>query len=236
MKIAIMQPYLFPYIGYFQLINAVDTFVFYDDVNFIKGGWINRNNILTNKKSTLFTVSLDSPSSFSLISETKIDLKKIDSFSTKFLKTISQSYKKAPFYEEVFPMLEVFFLLKKRLFISEMAIDSIVMISEYLGINTKFQRSSINHSATKELEKADRLISIAEKEGATTYINPIGGMELYSKKFFATNNIELHFIKADDIEYSQFKNDFVPWLSIIDVLMFNSKEDMQLLLNKFTLV
>ncbi|WP_417237267.1 WbqC family protein [Bizionia paragorgiae] len=236
MKIGIMQPYIFPYIGYFQLINAVDTFVFYDDVNYIKGGWINRNNILVGDKANMFTISLNNPSSFNTISETKLDLNKFEIFKLKFLRTIEQSYKKAPLYKKIYPMLEDFFLVKENILISEMAINSVVMVSNYLGLQTDFKISSINHADSKGVDKADRLITISKKEMAKEYINPIGGQDLYNKEHFKNNNIKLHFIQSEEIVYKQFKGDFVPWLSIIDVLMFNSKEEIQLQLNKYTLV
>ena len=231
-----MQPYVFPYIGYFQLISAVDVFVFYDDVNYIKGGWINRNNILVNKKPHMFTIPLTSPSSFTSISQTKIDLNKFEIFKFKFLKTIQQSYKKAPFYESVFPLLERFFLLNNSALISDIAINSVITVSEYLGMNTDFEISSLRYSESKSLDKVNRLIDISKRKKADIYINPIGGRQLYAKEQFIENNIELQFIKSEEIVYQQFKSDFVPWLSIIDVLMFNSIEDIQLQLNKYTLI
>ncbi len=236
MKIAIMQPYLFPYLGYFQLINAVDTFVSYDDVNYIKGGWINRNNLLVNQKPYMFTISLESPSSFTLISETKIDIEKFVVYKGKLLKTITQSYKKAPFYKEVFPLIEDFFITNNKIFIADLALDSLVLVSNYLGINTTFQKSSIAYHNSKEFEKTDRLIDIIKNNNAQEYINPIGGIDIYDKEDFNINGIQLQFLKTQSVVYKQFENDFVPWLSIIDVLMFNSKEEIGLLLNKYELV
>ena len=160
-----MQPYLFPYIGYFQLIKSVDTFVFYDDVNYIKGGWINRNKILINKKESLFTISLDNPSSFTEIKDSRIDLNKIDTFNVKFLKTISQSYSKATYYREVYPMLEDFFFSKERQFISEMAIDSITLVCDYLGMDHDFKRSSKAYRDTNQLKGKDRIIEICKLTG-----------------------------------------------------------------------
>lgn len=103
MKIAVMQPYLFPYIGYFQLLNAVDMFVVFDDVNFIKKGWINRNNILVNRQKYLFTVPLKDASQNKLIKEVQIA---DDGWQEKFLKTVAQSYKKAEFFDEAFALIE----------------------------------------------------------------------------------------------------------------------------------
>ena len=236
MKIAIMQPYLFPYLGYFQLINAVDTFVGYDDVNYIKGGWINRNNLLIHGKPNLFTISLENPSSFTPISETKIDSRKFALHKKKLLKTITQSYIKAPFYKEVFPLLEDFITTDNSVYIADFALDSVILISSYLDINTTFKKSSVDYPDSKGLEKTARLMDIIKKNGAQEYINPIGGQEIYDKEVFKSKGVNLHFLKSQSIIYNQFDNDFVPWLSIIDVLMFNSKEEIGLLLNKYELV
>lgn len=235
-KIAIMQPYLFPYLGYFQLINAVDTFVGYDDVNYIKGGWINRNNLLVQGKPSLFTISLESPSSFTPISETKIDSRKFALHKKKLLKTITQSYRKAPFYKEVFPLLEDFITTNNSLYISDFAFDSVILISNYLDINTTFKKSSVDYPDSKGLEKTARLLDIIKKNGAQEYINPIGGQEIYDKAIFKLNGITLNFLKSQNSVYKQFDNDFVPWLSIIDVLMFNPKEEIGAMLNKYELV
>lgn len=232
MKLAIMQPYIFPYIGYFQLINAVDTFVFYDDVNFIKGGWINRNRILVNNKDFMFTISLKNMSSLSLINQTLLCEKKFHKNNLKFLRTIEQSYKKAPYFKTILPLIHNFLTTSKTLTISELAIESIILVSNYLDLNTKFKISSIDFKETKGFCRANRLIEISKKEKAIHYINPIGGTALYNKNQFDTEGIELSFIKSKPISYKQFNNQFIPWLSIIDVLMFNSKEEILLILNE----
>jgi|SRR5690606_3184039 len=234
MKIAVMQPYIFPYIGYFQMVNAVDKFVFYDDVNYIKQGWINRNRILGSNKDYLFTVPLKNASSFSLISETLINEVLFEKWKLKFLQTIQQSYKKAPHFERVFDMLKTFFN-SNYVSISEMAIESVKLVSEYLGLDTEFVLSSETYQ-NKELERQERLIDICKTENANHYINALGGQELYKKEDFLKEGIQLDFIKTQQIEYKQFNNEFMPWLSIIDVLMFNSKEEIAEMLNKYELV
>ena len=233
MKIAIMQPYLFPYIGYFQMINAVDTFVFYDDVNFIKRGWVNRNKILVNGNEKLFTIPLIDASQNKLINE--IEINSNNKELNKLLNTISQNYKKAPHFEQVFPLIKGFLNLKQR-FISEMAVDSIKEISKYLKIDTEFILSSEKFSETRGDEKEERLVSICQSLNASEYINAIGGAELYSKNTFFDNGIKLNFIQSNKITYNQYRNDFVPWLSIIDVLMFNSKIEINSMLNDYKLL
>ena len=235
MKVAVVQPYIFPYIGYFQLIYDVDVFVFYDDVNFIKGGWINRNKILSNNASTLISIPCIKASQNKLINEIEINTTSKD--YSKILKTIEFSYKKAPFFDSVFPIVASV-LNGKNTLISELAIDSIQQVSNYLDIDTKFYRSSEDFSESKGMERADRLIHITKRLEADTYVNPTGGKELYDKAYFKSEDITLQFIESSkDIVYQQGKlKDFVPWLSIIDVLMYNSKEETNLLLTKYQLV
>lgn len=236
MKLAIMQPYLFPYIGYFQLINAVDKFVIYDDVNFIKQGWINRNNILVQGQPLLFTIPLKKQSSFTLINEVLINDKLYKSWCKKYLRTVEQAYSKAPFFQNVFNLIEkVFELNTNNLSISELAVKSLTESCKYLGLESKFVLTSTIYK-NSNLPGKERIIDICKKESVSYYINPIGGQKLYNKAYFKKKAIELSFIKSESIEYPQFKNEFVPWLSIIDVLMFNSIDETKLLLSKYELV
>lgn len=234
MKIAVMQPYLFPYIGYFQMINAVDVFVFYDDVNFIKQGWINRNRILLNGKDFMFTVPLEKANSFSTIKDTLINEKFYESWKKKFELTVEQNYKKAPHFLKVNQLLKDV-LDQKHASISKLAINSISTISNYLGIQTKFVTASESYT-NKDLERQERLVAICKTENANHYINAVGGQELYTKQSFLENDIQLSFIKTLPITYKQFNEDFIPWLSIIDVLMFNSVEEVNEMLDKYELV
>lgn len=235
MKIAIMQPYIFPYIGYFQLINAVDKFVFYDDVNYIKKGWINRNRILVNNEANLFTIPLKDASSFRIIKETEINQSLLSKWKRKFFMSIQQSYNKAPFYKEVNELIHSIFN-QQHTFISEIAIASIETISNYLKIPTVFEKSSFSYHSSKGMEKADRLIEICNLNNAKTYINPSGGKELYNKDQFKKHNIDLFFIENKIIPYQQFNASFIGGLSMIDVLMFNDKKDIKNMLNQYTLV
>lgn len=215
-----MQPYFCPYLGYFQLVASVQKFVFYDDVNFIKGGWINRNKIVSNNKEFLFTIPLVDASSFRLIKDTMINWrsKEID----KFITNVRLSYNRAPFFKDVFPIVEQIFAQKPDT-ISQLAIESVIRFSEYLEIPTEFKVSS-----TEGYEKAgDRvinLVNIIEREKANEYINPIGGQELYDKEAFLKHGVKLHFLKGS------------PSLSIIDVCMNNSKAEIQGMLNGYTLL
>jgi hypothetical protein len=234
MKIAVMQPYIFPYIGYFQMVYAVDKFVFYDDVNFIKKGWINRNRILVNGRDYMFTVPLLKASQNNLILESYIQDEGYLEWKNKFLQTIELNYKKAPHFKEVYQLLKVFFD-KKFHNISEMAIESVRLVVDYLGIKTNFAKSSEAYQ-NKGMERQERLIDICKKENANHYINALGGQELYKKEDFLKKGIKLDFIKTLPIEYKQFNNDFVSWLSIIDVMMFNDIEEIKSMLKLYKLI
>lgn len=232
MTIGIMQPYIFPYIGYFQMIKAVDKFVIYDDVNFINKGWINRNRILVSGAPHLFTIPLKDASQNKLIHE--IELSQDGSWRKKLLKTIQQSYMKATNYSKVFQLIEEVVNLEAAN-ISEFNLNALRKVSAYLSISTEIVSSSVLYE-NKHLKAQDRILDICKQENATRYINAIGGMELYDKSIFEAENIELSFIKSKEVVYSQFKNAFVPWLSVIDILMFCNIESINTYLDSYELI
>lgn len=232
MKLAVMQPYFFPYLGYYQLLNAVDKFILYDDVNYIKGGWVNRNNILVNNQPCLFTIPVQGASSNKLINA--IELLEDDIWRKRFLKTLEMAYKKAPFFPNVFELISSLLLSKKTLII-DLIEESLQSVAEYLGITTEIVRSSANYS-NQFLKGQDRILDICVNEKTTDYINAIGGQELYSKAIFQEHHIELKFIKTKPVYYNQHTKEFVPWLSFIDIMMYNSPNEIKALLNEYDLV
>jgi hypothetical protein len=233
MKLGIMQPYLFPYLGYFQLVAAVDKFIFLDDVNFIKRGWINRNATLVAGKQHVFTVPLRDVSQFVFIRDTMVDERLYARWREKFLKTMRQSYKKAPNYKAVYELVEgVFGCFEPT--ISHLAIASVRTVASYLGLRTAFESSAAYEN--RALRAGERLLDICRQERAHTYYNAIGGTSLYSKKRFAEAGVALSFIESKDVQYRQFGEEFVPFLSIIDTMMFNHKEVVQGFLNEYRLV
>lgn len=231
-SLAIMQPYVFPYLGYFQLVDAVDTFVFYDDVHFIKRGWINRNQLLVNGKAHLFSIPLQGASQNKLIHEIAV-LKDVK-WEQQFFATLQQQYAKAPYYEEVHALVRQVFDTPYQS-IADLAIQSVKGISEYVGLSTQFEVSSQQYPETKGLGKADRLIAIAQKKGYDTYVNPSGGKELYKKAYFSDRGVQLYFMENTLLPYSQFKESSVIGLSMIDVLMFNHIEEVHKLVTNYTL-
>lgn len=229
MKIAIVQPYLFPYIGYFQLIRAVDKFVCFDDVNFIKRGWINRNKLLVNGKEHLFTIPIKAASQNKLINE--LELSSDTKWKQNFLKTVELNYKNAPLFDKVFPLLEHIVNFEENnlsLFIQ----NSFNILLPYLQITTQTVKSSSVYE-NRFLKGAERLVDICKKERADIYVNPIGGKEIYSKEFFSENGIQLLFLQSHNIIYPQFSGQFVPWLSIIDVMMFNPPDKISNFMNEY---
>lgn len=232
-KVAIMQPYIFPYLSYFQLVSIVDVFIFYDDVSFIKGGWINRNNILLNNSQHLLSFPCDGISSNKKINQIGVNTKTL-AFK-KILKTIKNAYSKAPFFHDVFPLVEKIINTDTDT-IANLASASVIEISNFLDLKTDFSYSSVDYPNTSHLNKTDRVIAICKKANCSQYINPIGGIQLYDKNEFAQKGCSIKFIKTRFREYKQFNSSFIPMLSIIDILMFNDKYSTLQLLSEFELV
>ncbi len=233
MRLALMQPYLFPYIGYFQLMAAVDKFVCYDDVNFIKQGWINRNRLLCQDKAQFFSVPIRDRSSFRPINQTEIATEPGD-WPTAMVKRFESCYRKAPHFSSVFPILEEVFTSPPRL-ISELAIRSIKVVQKHLGISTSFVETSAGYE-NSHLRGQERVLSICLREKATIYINPPGGKELYSPQAFAEHDIAFKLIQTRPIGYPQFTDGFQSNLSIVDVMMFNSVDRVREYLKEYDLI
>jgi hypothetical protein len=233
MKLAIMQPYFMPYVGYFQLINSVDQFVIYDNIQYTKKGWINRNRILANGKDQLITLPIKKDSDYLDVVQRELS-GSWEKDKNKMINIIKSSYSKAPHFEETFELIsKCLNNPEENLF--KFIYNSIVLINYYLEIKTPIIiSSSINTNHT--LKSQDKVLSLCKAQNADVYINSIGGVELYDKTIFKQNGIKLNFIKSNPIKYKQFNNEFVSWLSIIDVMMFNSKEQIQEYLNEYTLI
>ncbi len=232
-KIAIMQPYFFPYIGYFQLINAVDKFIVYDNIQYTKKGWINRNRILVNGKDEYISAPLKKDSDYLNINERNL----ADAFKDerqKMLRKLTEAYRKAPYLDSAFPVItNVINNSDENLF--TFIYYSVKAICEYLEIKTECIISSainIDHN----LKAADKVKAICKKMEAEVYINPIGGIDMYNKEDFLKEGIALQFLKTDEIVYPQFKNEFVPFLSIVDLMMFNSKEQIVKMLDLYKII
>jgi hypothetical protein len=234
MKLAIMQPYLFPYLGYFQLLSSVDKFVIYDDVAFMKQGWINRNRILVGGRASRFSVPLRTASSFKRINDTEVDPASYDRWLRSFFSTVDQSYRRAPCFGPVRHLLTAVFEDFAGS-IASLALRSVTGTVEYLGLRTAIVPSAHEYN-NDSLKGQERVIDVCKKENADAYINPIGGQNLYTHGEFAAHGIALHFVRSRPVIYRQFADHFTPDLSIIDVMMFNSPDRLGALLSQFDLV
>jgi len=216
-RLSVNQPYFFPYIGFFQLLHASSKFVSLDDANFIKRGWINRNRILINGKPNYLNLQIVDASQNRKICETKID--KSSGWKEDILKKLRISYSRAPFYTDTFTVVRNTLDTPSDL-VSDISFQSILEVCNYLKLRREFGRCQGDVSENGE----GRIIGICKKENAGSYINLPGGRELYEREKFRNEGIELLFIEPKLREYKQFGGDFVPGLSIIDVMMFNSPE------------
>ncbi len=232
-KIGIMQPYFLPYIGYFQLMNMVDEFVVYDNIQFTKKGWIHRNRMLQNGKDEYFTLPLKKDSDYLNVDQRFLS----ETFSQeklKMLNKIQNNYRKAPCFADTFPIIESIFD-HQDLNLFEFIANSLNIVSSYLGIQTPITISS-TISIDHNLKGKDKVMALTKATGGTNYINAIGGLDLYDKNEFKDNGIELSFFKTDHFSYPQFKNDFIPFLSILDVMMFNDISQIKTYLNQYSIL
>ena len=228
--IGVMQPYFMPYLGYFQHIASVDCFVLYDDVNFIKRGWINRNRIINNGKEYLFSLPLSKLSQNRLICEHEF----VDNSSKiKLWNIVKCSYRKSREWEKVKSLLENV-IMNPALDLVDYIFNSINKVCKYLDINTEIIKSSkLNND--KSLKAQDKIMDICKLLGGKTYINPSGGVELYDDQLFSINEIDLKFIFPNLKEYDQSTNVFIAGLSIIDVLCNVPKIEIKAMLKEYSL-
>ena len=214
-----MQPYFLPYIGYFQLISAVDQFVLYDNIKYTKKGWINRNRMLQNGKDVMFSLPLKDDSDSLNVCQRELSAV----FNrVKLLNQFKEAYRRAPYFEQTFSLIEEIVQHENRNLFQFLR-HSIVKTCEHLSITTEIRNSSdifIDHT----LKSQDKVLALCSAIGATTYVNAIGGMELYSVEAFRSRKIDLKFIRSRPFEYPQFDNAFLPALSIVDLMMFNPIE------------
>ena len=215
MKLAIMQPYFFPYTGYWQLLDVADRFVIYDDVNYIKGGWINRNRILINGQPGYITIPLDQASPNKRICDIAMQASPI--WRKKLIKSIENAYRKAPFYSEVFPIIEEVISYNTDN-LAEFITNQLVTMAAYLGINTKFVMTSRRYK-NNSLTGQERVLNICNREKASIYINVKAGQSLYDVDAFQRKGVDLQVITTRPLPYRQRATGFSPCLSIIDTLM-----------------
>lgn len=222
-KVAIMQPYFFPYLGYWQLLAAVDTFVILDDVNYINRGWINRNRIAINGEPSWLTVPLQGASQNKYICD--IDIAPDDGWKKRLQRSLTTAYAKAPHSANVLALFEQW-LAHADGNLSTALHHSITQVAEKLDLHTTIIPSSRIYPKG-ELKGAERILDICKREGAAVYVNPPGGKELYDAAMFRAAGIELQFLQPDlhqDELRSGASDGSV--LSILDSMMHNSAEEL----------
>lgn len=233
MKVGIMQPYFFPYLGYWQLMNAVDMYVILDDVSYIKGGWINHNFIKCDGGKQSVGIQINGASQ-------NIDINDLtvlhdERWNKKTLRRFESAYRKAPYYADVLPVFEKSLTCPEE----NLAVflgHSLREAADYMNIKTPFLYSS-EIEKDNTLKAQDRIIEICKRLGADTYINAIGGVSLYNPEDFRNVGMELRFLKMDDgIAYPQGSGDFIPSLSILDIMVHNSRSAISGLLSRYTLI
>ncbi len=231
MKVAIMQPYFLPYIGYWQLLNAVDVFVVYDNIKYTKKGWINRNRFLLNGKPETFTLPLKSDSDSLDINQRFL----AETFDRqKLMARIENAYHKAVYSRNINSLQTCFMEENDNLF--DYVYNSIRHIRHILDIKTEIILSNSLPFDHKLLKSQDKVLAICQHLGATQYINPIGGTELYDHQAFNEKNIELKFLKSQLKPYHQLGNEFVPGLSIVDPILCVGKDSTKQMLEEYDLV
>jgi hypothetical protein len=229
MTVGSNQPYLFPYIGYWQLMNISDYYVISDSMQYIKKGYINRNNILVDGKKHMFTLEV-----LGVHSQTPINEVVVGNNAKKILKSIFHAYRKAPFFDRTYPLIEEL-LLHDETNLARFVGNSIEKIAAFLEMDTRFLYLSDLQGETV-LKGQERTIDICRRMQADCYINAIGGQALYDKESFKKAGIQLNFLKSETVEYQQFDNAFVSNLSIIDIMMFNSKDEIKKMMGKYVLI
>lgn len=231
MRLSIMQPYLFPYVGYFQLIYCTDCFLAYDDVAYIKNGWINRNRWLVARKPTFFTVPVHDGNCLHRIHEVTVVNDR--RWRRKMILQFEQSYGKSPYFSDAHSLL-VSTINDLEGTIADMAFHSIERTSQYLGLPARLIRSSHANLHTT-LSGQARVIAICRQLGATEYINAPGGRSLYSQSEFSEHGINLKFLRPNLQPYPQGQGDFQSALSILDVIAYNGRSTATRMLTEFTL-
>jgi WbqC-like protein family len=233
MRVAIMQPYVFPYLGYYQLLQAADRFVCFDDVNFIKKGWINRNRILLNGEVYTFTIPIRGASQNVTIRDSMIA--DDASWKDKLLGNLRQAYRKAPHFERIHPAIETM-IRSAEGSIADLAEASLRLVIDHLALTTEVHRSS-TLALGAEVKAQERIIAVAKHHGATHYINPANGAQLYREERFAEEGMTLRFLRMDpDLRYAQpGPSEFVAGLSMLDALMNVDRDDLRALLTGYTL-
>ncbi len=248
MRLAIMQPYFFPYVGYFQAIHAVDKYILYENLDYIKDGWMHRNRILSVAgKPQYIGAQLDGKSSNAKIRDIRLNSSLV--WRRKLKNAFFLNYKRAAFFDETFSLLEEL-IDHDTEFLHQYNSAGIIALCRHIGIDTEIVSDNSKYRTLEnELDalyesdlnripekKVERVLRMCKEEGATDFVNAIGGQQLYRKEVFLQKDISLHFVETGQISYRQFSDDFYPSLSIIDMLMHNGVKNTYSLILQYNLI
>jgi hypothetical protein len=231
-----MQPYFFPYIGYFQLIEYVDKWIVFDDVQYIRKGWVNRNRVLhpdIQKGWQYLTVPVRKHKKGTFISSIRInnDLR----WKEELLGKLSHYKRSAPYYSQVEEMILECFSFESGA-LSQWLVNCLSIVCERLSIDFDYEIFSEMSQEIKPAEHAGQwALNIASSTGADVYVNPPGGWNIFDEDEFTQKGIDLKFINPEIVEYKQGRREFLPGLSILDVMLWNNEGEVKELLTSFTL-
>jgi hypothetical protein len=225
---AVMQPYFFPYIGYFQLMSQCDTFVVFDDVQYVDHRWMNRNRILLNGKSAWLTYPVErGPLAGSIRDRLYVarDQDRLD-----VLNKLHEAYRRAPNYEPVRALVQSCLDFESRS-VSAFNANLLEAVARAIGLRSTMKFAS-DFGIDPSLRGEDRVLAVCAALGAREYVNSIGGVSLYSSENFDRRGVTLRFLKGEAVQYRQFGAEFVPSLSIIDALMFTDESELADMLSR----
>ena len=231
MRLGVMQPYFFPYLGYFDLINRTDTWVVFDTVQYISRGWMNRNRILHQNRADWQYINMPVKKHAQTAPITSIEIADDPKWKDRILGQLIHYRKHAPYYQEVTALLEGCFSTSTTS-LSQLNVETLERVCAYLDIPFNYQYSSELALDLDSVEGAEaKVLAIAETLGATEYINPSGGRDLYNPDNFSRAGIQLHFQAFESFAYSCGGYTFIPNLSIVDVMMWNPPDAIKAHLN-----
>ena len=232
MFISIMQPYFFPYIGYFQLMASCDVFVVFDDVQYIQRGWVNRNRILVNGMPQWITLPVAKADHHLPINRRVYLLE--DPLTRRVRRRIEGAYRDAPYFEETMKVVDEVFGCRDAN-VAAFNTHLLLRIADRLGITTPVRLASAVRKCST-LSGQELVVGICASLGASGYINPIGGIGLYQPDRFRQQGLNLRFLQPRATSYSQFGSPHVGSLSIIDVMMFNDVAATKRILSAYELI
>jgi hypothetical protein len=222
MNVVILQPSYIPWRGYFHQIHKADLFIFYDDVQYDKHGWRNRNQIKTKQGKQWLTIPVHSAGVTQGLPINQVHIDWSKPWAENHLKALTFAYAKAPFFKKYLPLLEEFYARRDPL-IADFTIAMTITLARTLGItHTRFLRSS--ELSGIDGQKTDRLIQILQAVGATHYISGPSARDYIEQDKFGAAGITLEYMEYNYPEYPQLYSPFDPFVSVLDLLFMTGDD------------